>query len=151
VPFSTGFVRSLAMEKLTKEQRSANMRAVKSRDTGPEKIVRSLVHRMGYRFRLSRNGLPGKPDLVFPGRRAAIFVHGCFWHSHSCKRGSLKPKTNADFWAVKLARNAARDEEQIVRLKEQGWRSLVVWECAVKDERRLAARLRRFLESRTGS
>jgi DNA mismatch endonuclease, patch repair protein len=148
VPFSTGFVRSLAlMEKITKEQRSANMRAVKNRDTAPEKIVRSLIHRMGYRFRLRRSNLPGKPDLVFPGRQAVIFVHGCFWHSHACKRGTLKPKTNEEFWAEKLARNAARDKEQIVRLKEQGWRSLVVWECGVKDERRLAVRLRRFLES----
>ena len=133
------------MDRISKERRSANMGAVRSRDTGPEKIVRRIVHRMGYRFRLYRNDLPGKPDLVFPGRRAVVFIHGCFWHSHACKRGRLKPETNADFWAVKLAKNAARDKKQIARLHEQGWRTLVVWECTVKDERRLGDRLRRFL------
>lgn len=139
------------MEKLSPAQRSANMRAVKCRDTGPEKIVRSLVHRMGYRFRLCRTSLPGKPDLVFPGRLAVVFVHGCFWHSHTCKRGTLKPKTNPGFWVAKLANNAARDKDQMAQLRTLGWRSLVVWECSIKNEQRLANRLRRFLERGTGS
>jgi DNA mismatch endonuclease, patch repair protein len=132
-------------DRLSKERRSANMRAVKDRDTGPEMIVRRLAHRMGYRFRLHRADLPGKPDLVFPARRAVIFVHGCFWHGHHCKRGAA-PVTNTAFWAPKLAKNAARDAVQRARLRRDGWRSLVVWECQIKDERKLASRLRRFLD-----
>jgi DNA mismatch endonuclease (patch repair protein) len=132
-------------DKISKERRSANMRAVKGRDTGPEKVVRSIARRLGYRFRLYSPTLPGRPDLLFPSRRAAIFVHGCFWHSHSCKRGTLRPKTNRAFWKKKLGRNATRDKEQLTQLKDQGWRTLVVWECQTKNERRLAARLRRFL------
>ena len=122
------------------------MRAVKSRDTGPERTVRRLAHRMGYRFRLHRADLPGKPDLAFPGRRAVVFVHGCFWHHHDCSRG-VTPKTRADFWAAKLAQNAERDAVQLSRLKEHGWRALVIWECELKDDQRLAGRLRRFLGS----
>lgn len=133
------------MERLSTAQRSANMRAVKGRDTGPEKVIRSLVHRMGYRFCLYRADLPGKPDLVFPKRHATIFVHGCFWHSHTCQRGTLKPKTNAKFWASKLAKNAVRDKEQTAALRKQGWRTLVVWECELKTESRLVSKLRRFL------
>lgn len=132
-------------DSISKERRSANMRAIKSRDTQPEKIVRTVVHRMGYRFRLYRADLPGKPDLIFPGRHAAVFVHGCFWHGHMCKEGIRKPKTNVDYWTAKLARNTARDMEHLMRLKAQGWRSLIVWECETKRLERLASRLRRFL------
>jgi len=130
---------------ISKERRSANMRSVKGRDTGPEKLVRRIAHRMGYRFRLHRQDLPGRPDLAFPGRRAVIFVHGCFWHSHDCKRGALKPKTNTAFWTAKLTRNSERDAAQLSRLKRDGWRALVIWECQTKNERRLSARVRRFL------
>lgn len=132
-------------DKISKERRSANMRAVKGRDTGPERLVRSLAHRMGYRFRLHRTDLPGKPDLTFPSRRAVIFVNGCFWHGHSCKRGQSRPKTNVTFWKTKLARNAARDAEQLARLKAAGWRALVIWECQLADTRTLGARIKRFL------
>ncbi len=132
-------------DKLSKEQRSANMRAVKGHDTRPEMIVRRLTHRMGYRFRLHRSDLLGKPDLVFPGRRAVVFVHGCFWHGHTCKRGTGKPKANAAFWDAKLSRNAERDAEQLSRLKSDGWRALVIWECETKNELPLAAKIRNFL------
>jgi DNA mismatch endonuclease, patch repair protein len=121
------------------------MRAVKSRDTTPERLVRQVSHGMGYRFRLHRKDLPGKPDLVFPSRRKVIFIHGCFWHGHKCKRGSQKPKTNAIFWATKIAGNVRRDAEQLRRLNKSGWRCLVIWECETKKKDRLASRLLRFL------
>jgi DNA mismatch endonuclease (patch repair protein) len=121
-------------DKLSTEQRSANMRAVRDHDTGPERIVRSLAHRMGYRFRLRRADLPGKPDLVFPARHAVLFVHGCFWHRHPCKRGAGSPKTNTAFWEER-AKNVARDASQLIQLKIDGWRALVIWECKIKNER----------------
>jgi DNA mismatch endonuclease (patch repair protein) len=133
------------MDKLTQEQRSANMRAVRGRNTGPELLVRRIAHGLGYRFRLHRSDLPGKPDLAFPGRHKAVFVHGCFWHQHKgCPRGG-SPESNRDFWQAKLARNVARDAQQVAALNERGWWTLVIWECQTKDEKRLAARLRRFL------
>lgn len=132
-------------DEISKERRSANMRAVRSRNTGPEIRVRQIAHGLGYRFRLHRRDLPGKPDLAFPGRRKAVFVHGCFWHHHKgCPRGSM-PQSNIEYWRPKLARNAARDAEQIAALKASGWRALVIWECQIRDEKRLAARLRQFL------
>src|SRR5262245_58367335 len=105
--------------------RSRIMRAVKDRDTGPEKTVRRIAHGMGYRFRLHRSDLPGKPDLTFPSRRAVIFVHGCFWHGHGCKRGARVPKANQSYWTAKIARNATRDSVSLARLKAIGWRALV--------------------------
>jgi DNA mismatch endonuclease (patch repair protein) len=133
------------MDKISSERRSANMRAVRGRDTKPELIVRRLAHRMGYRFRLHRVDLPGKPDLTFPGRRAVIFCHGCFWHQHlDCKRATI-PQSNVEFWRPKLTRNVARDIAQIAALETLGWRTLVIWECELKDERRLMSRLGRFL------
>ena len=137
-------VRNL-IDKIAKARRSENMRAIKGRDTKPELLVRRLVHSMGYRYRLHRAALPGKPDLVFPGRHAVIFVHGCFWHCHDCKRGASKPKANAEFWAAKLARNVERDASQLVRLKATGWRALVIWECQLGDKIRLSGRIKRFL------
>ena len=132
-------------DKISKELRSANMRAVRSRDTMPEIRVRQIAHGLGYRFRLHRRELPGKPDLAFPGRRKAIFVHGCFWHQHKgCKRATV-PQSNVGFWRPKLARNVARDTKQLAALKKSEWRVLVVWECETKDTRRLAGRLKKFL------
>lgn len=125
--------------------RSATMRAVRGRDTGPERAVRRLLHRLGYRFRLCRADLPGRPDLAFPSRRAAIFVHGCFWHGHDCRRGARAPRRNADYWAAKIARNVARDAGTMAALERLGWRGLVVWECALRDPARLEAELRAFL------
>ena len=125
--------------------RSRIMRAVRGRDTGPERALRRLLHGLGYRFRLHRKGLPGTPDLVFPARRKAIFVHGCFWHGHDCKRGARAPKRNADYWRAKIARNVARDEAQQAALAAAGWDSLVVWECALKDEATLLRAVAAFL------
>ena len=113
--------------------RSQIMRAVKSKDTKPEMIVRRLVHGMGYRYRLHRAGLPGKPDLVFGPRRKVIFVHGCFWHGHNCKRGARVPKTNVEYWTAKINRNRQRDEACEASLVAMGWRVLIVWECEMKN------------------
>ena len=124
--------------------RSENMRAIRSKNTQPEMAVRSLVHRLGYRFRLHRSDLPGKPDLVFPARRKVIFVHGCFWHSHGCKTG-LIPKTNQDFWLPKLRRNKMRDRKNLEALNHQGWEALVIWQCELKDSRSISLRIKRFL------
>lgn len=130
---------------MTSEQRSRTMRAVKGKDTGPEMAVRRLVHGMGYRYRLHRKDLPGNPDLVFGPRRKVIFVHGCFWHGHRCKRGDRTPKENRDYWQKKIARNLKRDREHLKALKGAGWRVLVVWECEIKKAT-LASGLRRFLD-----
>lgn len=121
------------------------MRAVRSKDTAPELLIRRLAHRLGYRFRLHRRDLPGHPDLVFPGRRAVVFVHGCFWHGHDCARGARAPKTNADYWSAKIGRNVARDEAAVAALESSGWRVLVLWECQLKDSSALAGRLQEFL------
>lgn len=121
------------------------MRAVRSKDTKPEHVVRRLAHGLGYRFRLHRKDLPGRPDLVFPGRRAVILVHGCFWHGHDCSKGQKRPATNQAFWDAKLDGNKERDEKNEAALKEAGWRVLVVWECELRDRDALAARLRTFL------
>ncbi|PZQ11909.1 MAG: very short patch repair endonuclease [Ancylobacter novellus] len=125
--------------------RSAVMRAVKSRDTRPEMLVRRTAHALGYRFRLHRKDLPGSPDLVFPRFGTAVFVHGCFWHGHECARGSRKPKTNAAYWEAKIARNVARDERAREALEAAGWRVVTLWECELKDRDALAERLSRSL------
>ena len=130
----------------TPEQRSRVMRAVKSRDTAPELAVRRLAHSLGYRYRLHRRDLPGTPDLVFPSRRKVVFVHGCFWHGHDCPRGDRMPKTNAEYWTTKIARNRERYERQQAELRLDGWRVLTVWECETRAREKLAARLRSFLD-----
>lgn len=127
------------------ETRSRTMRAVKSANTAPELAVRKLLHNAGYRFRLHRKDLPGKPDIVFPARKKAVFVHGCFWHGHDCKRGSNKPKSNTAYWAPKIERNMARDRRNIAALAELGWKAFEVWECELKDPERLLKRLAKFL------
>ena len=121
------------------------MRRVKGRDTGPELRVRRLLWGAGYRYRLERKDLPGRPDIVLPVRRAAVFVHGCFWHGHDCARGARQPKTNADYWNAKIARNLARDARVQAELIEAGWRPVTVWECELKDPAALEARLRKTL------
>lgn len=118
---------------LTPEQRRFNMSRIRNRDTKPEMIVRSMVHKMGFRFRLHRKDLAGKPDLVFPSRRKIIFVHGCFFHMHDCQYGKVTPKTNAEFWQNKRVGNVARDEKNVNSLKEDSWIVLVVWECMTKS------------------
>jgi DNA mismatch endonuclease (patch repair protein) len=118
------------------------MRAVRSRDTRPELRLRSLLHRLGFRFRLHRKDLPGSPDIVLPRWRAVVFVHGCFWHGHDCARGARVPKANRDYWTAKIARNGARDAAAAEALTARGWRVVTVWECQLKDEAALAERLR---------
>jgi len=129
----------------TPEQRSRIMRAVKGANTAPEIAVRSLVHRMGYRFRLHRRSLPGKPALVFPRLNKVVFVHGCFWHGHDCARGARAPKANAAYWRAKIARNRDRDAIHLKALKAEGWLAAVVWECELKKPTCVAQRLARFL------
>lgn len=116
----------------TPEQRSAVMRAVKGRDTTPELAVRRIMRAAGIGYRLGGCDLPGRPDLVMPGRRVAVFVHGCFWHGHDCPRGARKPKANADYWSAKIARNRARDIAAAAALTDAGWRMVTVWECGLK-------------------
>jgi DNA mismatch endonuclease (patch repair protein) len=125
--------------------RSRIMRAVKATDTAPEMAVRRLVHRMGFRFRLHRKDLPGKPDLDFPRFRKVIFVHGCFWHGHPCARGARMPKTNAQYWRGKISRNALRDTANAAALRKLGWRVAVIWECELKTLQRIQQRLAKFL------
>jgi DNA mismatch endonuclease (patch repair protein) len=122
------------------EKRSAVMRRVKSAGTTPELAVRRLVWRLGGRYRLNRKDLPGKPDIVLPGRRLAIFVHGCFWHGHDCARGARVPKANRAYWLAKVARNRARDSAARAALTAAGWRVETVWECELKDGAALEAR-----------
>jgi DNA mismatch endonuclease (patch repair protein) len=125
--------------------RSANMRAIRSQGMKPEMAVRSLIHKLGYRFRLHGKGFPGKPDLVFASRRKVVFVHGCFWHAHGCSTAHI-PKSNQHYWIPKLERNAARDAKNIERLSQLGWQALIIWECETKDEAALAKRLKAFLD-----
>lgn len=135
-------------DKISKERRSRNMAAIRSKHMKPEMIVRSLAHRLRYRFRLHRPDLPGSPDLVFPRMNKVIFVHGCFWHQHSkCREGRL-PKSRPEYWIPKLTRNVARDEEHQVHLKKLGWKVLTIWECEVEDTERTKIRLRKFLGQR---
>ncbi|MDP2621360.1 MAG: very short patch repair endonuclease [Hyphomicrobiales bacterium] len=131
------------------EQRSRIMRAVKDKDTSPELIVRRLLHHHGYRFRLHRRDLPGKPDLVFPARRKVIFVHGCFWHGHDCKRGDRIPKTNTAYWTAKIDRNRQRDRRHRDELRRRGWQVFVIWECQLRDKPASLDKVTRFLDGRT--
>jgi DNA mismatch endonuclease (patch repair protein) len=126
----------------TPEKRSAVMRRVKGKDTAPEMTVRRRLTRMGVRYRLHRADLPGKPDIVMAGRKLAIFVHGCFWHGHACPRGARVPKANRDYWVAKVGRNVSRDEKHRAALRAAGWRVLVLWECGLRDDGALEARLR---------
>ena len=134
-------------DSLTPDRRSANMARIRSDNTRPEMVVRRLAHAMGYRFRLHRRDLPGKPDLVFPRRKKVVFVHGCFWHQHpGCRDGRI-PGTNRAYWEPKLARNVERDEAVQSALREAGWRVKVVWECEAIDAEALAVELRAFFDS----
>ncbi|SPJ33450.1 Very short patch repair protein [Kushneria phyllosphaerae] len=122
------------MDNISPERRSANMRAIRSKNTSPEMVVRRLLHQMGYRFRLHRKDLPGKPDIVLPKYRTVIFVHGCFWHQHpdpDCKDARL-PKSNPDYWLPKLERNRVRDLEHQIKLENEGWNVVVIWACETK-------------------
>jgi DNA mismatch endonuclease (patch repair protein) len=133
------------MDRLTPAERSENMRRIRSRDTNPELAVRSLVHRLGFRFRLHRPDLPGKPDLVFPSMRKVIFVHGCFWHQHKhCIDGRV-PRSRSEYWEPKLTRNVERDRAARTALRRAGWRSLTIWECEAVESQGLRDRIVNFL------
>lgn len=128
-------------------RRSAIMASVRTKDTKPEMTVRRMLHRLGYRYRLHRRDLPGSPDLVFPSRKKAIFVHGCFWHGHGCRWGKL-PKSKLDYWRPKIENNRRRDARNLEALAEAGWTTLVVWQCELRDLENARKLLTDFLEER---
>ena len=128
-------------------KRSAVMARVKSTGTKPELLIRRILTDLGARYRLHRKDLPGSPDVVMPGRKLAIFVHGCFWHGHDCARGARVPKANRDYWLAKVARNTARDGRNVTDLTAAGWRVETVWECEMKDREGLRERLAALLEA----
>lgn len=129
-------------------ERSEIMRRVHSTDTTPELIVRKLTHALGFRYRLHKKDLPGKPDLVFSGKKKVIFVHGCFWHGHECKRGNRVPKENREYWTKKIKNNIDRDSRHINELGRLGWSVLTIWECETKDYDTLKQQIIKFLNER---
>ena len=134
------------MDNLTTSQRSRAMRAVTAKDTSPELAVRAMCRELGEPgYRLHRRDVPGSPDVAYLGRRLAVFVHGCFWHGHDCKAGAKVAKTNAGYWRQKIERNVARDARREGELREAGWRTLVLWECEVKEASLAKRKLARFL------
>lgn len=132
------------VDKASPEKRSWMMRRVRNKNTAPEMKVRKLIFAMGYRYRLHVKSLPGSPDIVFAGRKKAIFVHGCFWHMHDCKKGS-PPESNKKFWYPKLQRNKARDAENLTELEKKGWKVLVIWQCQLKNLLELETAIKAFL------
>ena len=134
------------MDNRTPKQRRQIMQAVKTKNTAPEITVRSALHALGYRFRLHRNDLPGKPDIVLPRHKKAIFVHGCFWHAHDCPKGR-PPKSRLDYWLPKLEKNVQRDKTNIEQLAALGWDVLVIWQCEVREADFLAAKLQNFVDN----
>jgi DNA mismatch endonuclease, patch repair protein len=129
-------------------ERSEIMRRVRSTDTTPELIVRKLAYSLGFRYRLHKKELPGKPDLVFSGKRKVIFVHGCFWHGHKCKRGIRLPKKNREYWTKKISTNMKRDKNQVEELNKAGWSVLTIWECETNDQDSLTHKIVEFLNER---
>ena len=149
IPIQTHLSAFRMSDVFSKEKRSEIMRRIGPRDSSSEIFVRSLVHRMGYRFRLHRKDLPGNPDIVLPRHRAVIFVHGCFWHGHKrCKRAAL-PSTNRDFWKRKIKGNMVRDRTNYLRLGKVGWRYLIIWQCQIKRKEtdKLKDKIEFFLKS----
>jgi DNA mismatch endonuclease (patch repair protein) len=132
------------MDRLTPDARRRLMQAVKPEHTTPELAVRSLLHRMGCRFRLHRRDLPGTPDIVLPGRGCVVFVNGCFWHGHRCRWGRL-PKTRIEYWSAKMKANRERDRRKRAELRAAGWQVATVWQCELRQPERLEARLRKLL------
>lgn len=138
------------MDRLTAERRSWNMSRIRGRDTGPEKRVRSLLHRLGFRFSLRNQRLPGRPDIVLKSGKVAIFVHGCFWHRHKSCKNSVLPKTRPDFWLAKLNGNVERDKRNALKLEREGWKVLTIWECEVEEEEQLRKTLLSCLSKANG-
>lgn len=139
------------MDKFSLAQRSAVMARIKSKNTTPELVVRKSTHALGYRFRLHRQDLPGKPDLVFVRKRKVIFVNGCFWHGHDCRRGARMPASNTTYWTAKISRNVERDRGNRKALRSMGWEILIVWECQLKKPSELRRRLKAFLCAQSSS
>ena len=140
------------MDKISKEKRSKNMQKIKSFNTKPEIILRKLIFSMGYRYRIHYKKLPGKPDIVFPGKKKVIFVHGCFWHQHNAINCRFKhnPKSNKVYWDEKFKKNNERDKRNQLKLKNLGWRYLIIWECEIKKKNpeTLSKNLITFLENK---
>lgn len=136
------------MDKLTNIERSLLMSRVGSKDSRAELLVRSMIHSMGYRYRLHCKALAGTPDLVFASLRKIVFVHGCFWHGHSCRAGRNRPASNRNYWIAKLDRNMKRDKTVTRRLRREGWSVVSVWECQTREPNRLQNRLQSFLGAR---
>jgi DNA mismatch endonuclease (patch repair protein) len=132
---------------LTPEQRSYCMSQNKGKDTSPEISIRILIHSLGYRYRLHRRDLPGCPDMIFPGQKKVIFVNGCYWHRHNCKKGRSMPETRQNFWQLKFKRTVERDKRNLRKLRSVGWKILIVWECQTRDPKKLTPRLQTFLKS----
>jgi len=132
-------------DRITTEHRSWNMSRIGARNTQPELLVRSILHRMGFRFRLHRKDLPGKPDIVLPKHRAVVFVHGCFWHRHKGCKYTTTPSTRREWWLAKFEKTVQRDQRNKRALSRLGWRVIVVWQCEINDPSRVAKRLKRFL------
>jgi DNA mismatch endonuclease, patch repair protein len=138
-------------DSLSSVERSRLMARIQGSNTSPERVVRSIIHSLGYRHRKNQSRLPGTPDVVIPSIKLAIFVHGCFWHRHSCKRGISKPETRRSFWERKFEENVRRDRHSALLLRKLGWSVAVIWECQTKPRKRqrLESRLRRLLENRS--
>lgn len=130
----------------TPKKRSQIMASVRSKDTGPELVVRKLLTQEGYRYRLHKKGLPGRPDIVFPGKKKIIFVHGCFWHGHRCSKGAL-PKSRLDYWKPKIEKNKERDLKNRKALVKDGWKVLTIWQCQLKNIENIRKKLNKFLNS----
>ncbi|MEW5983981.1 MAG: very short patch repair endonuclease [Acidobacteriota bacterium] len=133
------------MDTLSRQERSVRMSLIRSGDTKPERLLRSALHRAGFRFRLHDRALPGTPDIVFPKLRRVVFVHGCFWHSHRCQGPSRRPKTNPRYWLPKLEANKRRDARNMRRIRSLGWRALTIWECELRAVDKAVAKATRFL------
>jgi DNA mismatch endonuclease (patch repair protein) len=140
----SGIIPQIMVDTLTPEERSARMARIGAKNTVPELAVRRIAHALGYRFRLHRKDLPGRPDLVFPRHTKVVFVHGCFWHGHDCGKGRL-PKSNVAFWESKISRNRERDARVVTDLEQGGWSVLIVWQCQTKDPKTIQTALTRFL------
>ncbi len=132
-------------DNLSETQRKRNMSNIRSSNTKPELVVRSVIHKLDFRFRLHGRHLPGKPDIVLPRHKKLVLVHGCFWHMHTCKRGNAFPKTNEPYWTAKRLRNVERDRLNKSAYKAAGWQTLIIWECDTKDITNLSNKLKRFL------
>ena len=140
-----GFRRYIMADSLSKDKRSWNMSRIKGKDTKPELIVRSLLHKMGYRFRLHKKDLPGKPDIVLPKYKTVIFVHGCYWHRHKGCKYTYNPKTRVDFWQKKFKNNILRDKKNKIDLKKAGWKVFIIWECETSDPATMMSKIQKFM------